>query len=175
VTGTGWRTSRTKILDNAVVAFWRIETGEVAPPPDGAVGGGSAKRVSFDVQGLPPPKDGGISVFNAGHPHLPRVRALLEAAQKACAAQDFTPIKSGGVGLDIVLYTPPKQNPADAANYIGGVADVLEDKDGRAIDHVGRLASVWLYRNDNQLKEVTFREIDADQISYRVTVRELGS
>jgi hypothetical protein len=175
VTGAGWRTSCTKLLDNAVVAFWRIETGKVAAPVDPADSGEASNKISFDVPGFPPPKDGGNSAFNAAHRHLPRVRVLLEAAHKACTTQDFAPVKSGCVGMDIVLYTPPEQNPADAANYIGGVADVLEHKGWRDIDHLGSLADVWLYWDDKQIKEINFREVDAEQISYRVTVRELGS
>jgi len=45
----------------------------------------------------------------------------------------------------------------------------------REIDHLGDLGSVWLYRNDQQIKEITFREVDAMQIRYSVTVRELSS
>ena len=100
VTGSGWRTSRTKILDNAVVAFWCIESCKIEAVPDYTAGGGSANKISFDVPGLPPAKDGGTSIFNVKHTHLPRVRALLEAARDACATQDFIPVGSGRVGLD---------------------------------------------------------------------------
>jgi hypothetical protein len=175
VTGAGWRTSRTKILDNAVVAYCRIESGEIEPSPGELSGAQAANTISFDVQGLPPPKDGGTSIFNSGHRHLGRVRLLLEAARQACAIQNFRPIESRRVGLEVVLYTPPEQNPADAANYLGGIADVLEDKGLRAIDHLGDLGSVWLYRNDKQIKEISFREVGAAQVGYRVTITELGS
>ena len=65
------------------------------------------------------------------HTHLPRVRALLEAARNACATQDFTPVESGRAGPDVVLYTPAELNPGDNANYVGGIADVLERKGSR--------------------------------------------
>jgi hypothetical protein len=175
VTGSGWRTSRTKILDNALVAFWCLESGRIEPAPDDASGTESANKISLDVLGLPPAKDGGTSIFNERHTHLSRVRALLEAAQDACATQDFTPVESGRVGLDVVLYTPPGQNPADTANYIGGIADVLEHKGNRDIDHIGTLGSVWLYMNDRQIKQIAFREVDDEPIRYTVTVRELSS
>jgi hypothetical protein len=81
VTGSGWRTSRTKILDNAVVAFWCIESGKIKPASDDASGGESANKISFNVPGLPPAKDGGTSIFNARHTHLSRVRVLLDAAR----------------------------------------------------------------------------------------------
>jgi hypothetical protein len=90
--------------------------------------------------------------------------------------QDFTPIESGRVGLDVVLYAPAEQNPADAANYLGGVADVLEHKGHRgSLEHLGQLAGVWLYRNDRQIKAITYREVDTSEISYSVTVTELSS
>jgi hypothetical protein len=97
VTGSGWRTSRTKILDSAVVAFWCIESGKIEAAPDDSPGG-PANKISFDVPG--PAKDGGTSILNVTHTHLPRVRALLEAARDACATQDFIPVGSGRVGLD---------------------------------------------------------------------------
>jgi hypothetical protein len=175
VTGSGWRTSRTKVLDNAVVAFLCIESGKIEPTLDDASGGETANNISFDVPGLPPAKDGGTSIFNVRHTHLPRVRALLEAAKDACATQDFTPVESGRVGLNVILYTPSDLNPADNANYVGGIADVLEHKGTLDIDHLGTLASVWLYTNDRQIKEITFREVDAQEIGYSVTVRELSS
>lgn len=175
VTGSGWRTSRTKILDNAVVAFWCIESGKIEAAPDDASGGGSANKISLDVSGFPPAKDGGTSIFNVRNTHLPRMRALLEAARDACATQDFIPVESGRVGLDVVLYTPADLNLGDNANYVGGIADVLEHKGSREIEHLGDLGSVWIYNNDRQIKEITFREVEAVQISYTVTVRELSS
>jgi hypothetical protein len=175
VTGSGWRTSRTKILDNAVVAFWCIESGKIKPAPDDASDGESVNKISFNVPGLPPAKDGGTSIFNERHTHLPRVRALLDAARDACATQGFTPVESDRVRLDVVLYTPPELNPGDNANYVGGIADVLEYKGSREIDHLGDLGRVGLYTNDRQIKEISFRELEAVQIRYTVTVRELGS
>jgi hypothetical protein len=42
------------------------------------------------------------------------------------------------------------------------------------LDHLGDLATVWLYRNDRQIEQVSYREVAADQVSYTVTVRELS-
>lgn len=64
--------------------------------------------------------------------------------------------------------------PGDATNYLGGIADVLEQKSHRvAIDHLADLEQVWLYKNDRQIKQVTYKEVAADQVEYRVTVRSL--
>jgi hypothetical protein len=68
----------------------------------------------------------------------------------------------------------PGGNPADATNYLGGIADVLEEKSRRGpLDHLEALATVWLYGNDRQLKQVSYREVAANQVSYTVTVRSI--
>ena len=67
-------------------------------------------------------------MLRAGHGHAPRVRLLLDAARWACTVQRFTPIDEGHLALDVVLRCPAGQNPADATNYLGGIADVLEDR-----------------------------------------------
>ncbi|MDQ2873642.1 MAG: hypothetical protein M3Y33_01980 [Actinomycetota bacterium] len=169
-TGQRWRTSRTKILDNALIGFCKAELGSQPQPAEEA-----ANQVSFDVPGYPPAKDSGTSIFNAAHRHGPRVHSLLEAAQQASAAQEFTAIAHGRVGLDVVLHTPAGQKRSDAINYLGGIADVLEHKELRSdLEHLGALASMWLYRNDSQITETSYREIAADEAGYTVTVRSIS-
>jgi hypothetical protein len=168
VTGEGWRTSRTKILDNALIGFCKAEL-DGSPAADDTL-----NQVSLEVHGYPPPKNEALSMLGAGHTHAPRVRLLLDAAQQACAAQGFIPIAEGRVSLEVVVKAPRGQNPADATNYLGGIADVLESKAHRGqLDHLGDLASVWLYRNDRQIKEIAFREDEAGDVGYTVTVRQL--
>jgi hypothetical protein len=115
-------------------------------------------------------------MLGAGHSHAPRVRLLLERAQQAAAAQGFTQVGAGPVGLDVVVYAPDGNNPGDATNYLGGIGDVLENKAHRGtLDHLGGgLGNVWLYRNDRQIKAISYRETEADNVSYTVTIRELG-
>jgi hypothetical protein len=132
--------------------------------------------ITFDVPGYPPAKNEALSMLGAGHSHAPRVRLLLEAAGQACRSQPFAPVDGGPVSLDVVLHCPTGQNPADATNYLGGIADVLEDKPHRGtLDHLGALAAVWLYRNDRQIKKVTYREEESSHIHYTVTIRPLSS
>jgi hypothetical protein len=114
-------------------------------------------------------------MLGAGHTHAPRVRLLLERAQQAIAAQGFTQVSDGPVRLDVVLYAPDGSNPGDAINYLGGIADVLENKAHRGtLDHLGGLENVWLYHNDRQIKAVSYHETGAGSVSYTVTIRELG-
>jgi hypothetical protein len=76
----------------------------------------------------------------------------------------------------VLLYAPESNNPGDATNYLGGIADVLENKAHRGtLDHLGDLGNVWLYHNDRQIKAVSYHETEADSVSYTVTVGELGA
>lgn len=133
---------------------------------------GAADSVRFDVRGKPPLKNDAISVFNAKHGQAERICALLRAAQRACQEYGFAPIERGGVALDVITRSPA----GDAANIIGGIADVLENKPVRShrssIDHLGDLATVWLYQDDKQIKQISYRE-EPGESSYTVTVRAL--
>jgi hypothetical protein len=171
VTGQGWRTSRTKILDNALIGFCKLELAALpADAQDDAV-----SQISFAVPGFPPAKDGATSIFSAGHNHAPRVRLLLEAARQALDEQAFVPVDEGHIALHVVLRAPADQPAWDATNYLGGIGDVLEDKSHRgALDHLAALAATRLYRNDRQIKEITYRETEADEAGYTVTVRSIG-
>lgn len=132
-------------------------------------------EISLDVPGYPPAKNEALSMLSAGHPHAPRVQLLLQAAQWACQHQGFIPISTGWVALDVVVRAPAHQEPWDGTNYLGGVVEVLEDKSSHgALDHLGALAGVWLYHNNRQIKRLTYRQVESDHATYRVTVRSMG-
>ena len=169
VTGAGWRTSRTKMLDNAIIGFCKTEISAQA-----ASTGEAANEIAFDVAGYPPAKSEALSMLGAGHSHARRVRLLLEAARDACAMQAFSRIEEGHVSLDVVVHVAAGQLTWDATNYLGGIADVLEDKSRRnGLEHLGDLGEVWLYRNDRQIKQVSYREVELDYPGYTVTVRTI--
>jgi len=130
--------------------------------------GRMANEVRFDVPEKPPLKSLGFAVFNETHGQPERVRALLEAARDAMQEQGFTRITDGGVALEVVT----RSTRGDAANIIGGIADVLEDKRLRAVHHLGDLADVWLYRNDRQVTNISYKT-EPGECGYTVTVREL--
>jgi diguanylate cyclase (GGDEF)-like protein len=135
--------------------------------------------VTFRVSDYPPAKDGALSVFSETHSHAPRIRALLTAAQQALQSQPgFVPVSDGAVALELLVYVdqsnPPKGDPT---NYLGGVTDGLEDKSRRGESiaaHLGDLAQVWLYQNDQQIKQLSYREQPGNG-GYEVTVRVLNS
>lgn len=119
--------------DNALIGYCRAGLGD--QPLEGAE---RRNQISFEVRGFPPAKSEALSMLGAGHSHAPRVRRLLEAAQQAREKQAFTPIESRRVALDVIVRAPAGQNPADATNYLGGIADVLEEKSHRGVlDHLG--------------------------------------
>jgi hypothetical protein len=65
--------------------------------------------------------------------------------------------KPVSLGLELIV-TSPAPPPSDATNYLGGVADVLEDKGSRGdMAHLGEFAHFALYRNDRQFHDVRYR------------------
>lgn len=133
---------------------------------------GVSNSIRFEVLGKPPLKNEAISVFNAKHGQADRIRALLQAAQRACQEHGFAPIDEDGVALEVITRSPG----GDATNILGGIADVLENKPVRAhrssIDHLSDLAAVWLYQDDKQIKQIAYRE-EPGESSYTVVVRAL--
>lgn len=132
-------------------------------------------EVTFEVEGLPPLKSETLSLFNIKHGQMPRVRTLLEAAQRAIQEKGFTPITDGLLALDVVVRSPGR---GDATNALGGIADVLEDKrDHRhrkeAVAWLAELGATWLYRNDKQIDQISYRTEPGAVCRYTVTVREL--
>lgn len=133
------------------------------------------KTISFEIAGLPPAKSEAKSMLAEGHPHAPRVRALLIAAQDAVTQEAFPGFGSAPLGMDVVLTTSGLQHTSDATNYLGGIADVLEAKGHRAlyVAHLGDLGAVALFYNDRQLREVHYRQHDGERDSYTVRLWEL--
>jgi hypothetical protein len=133
-------------------------------------------EISFEVEGLPPAKNEASSMFAARHSHAARVHRLLEAAGIELQRTAWE-VTSGPVGLNLTVRSGPGSDPWDATNYLGGVADVLQDKsrDLPRLDlgHLGPLRSVALYLNDRQLKEVHYREEVGTRPSYVVRVWRL--
>ncbi len=183
LTGQPWRTGTAKLLDNAVIGYCKVELTESAGPwVDQAADAellNPVQVLSFTVPGLPPAKNTATSMLSESHEHAPRVRALLATAEVALIAEPgFAPIEAGHrVALDVCLRPAAGVEGWDATNYLGGIGDALEDKSTRsaAIEHLGALAEVWLFRNDRQIKQVRWVEDDpsGSTSSYEVTVWEL--
>lgn len=101
VTGEGWRTSRTKIIDNAVIGYCKTELAQQSPE-DRAT---NSSLISFWVPGYPPAKNEALSMLGHSHSHAMRVRLLLASARDAVQAHTtFTPVTEGPIALDLVLH-----------------------------------------------------------------------
>ncbi len=131
-------------------------------------------RRSFDLTvelvGLPPAK-GVQAPLSATHRHLPRTRALLQAV-RCLLPSGFTPL-STSVGLDLTVRTPSARRAWDATNYLGGIADVLQNKNRRELGHLGDLAMVAVYENDRVIREVRYQHERSDTVGYRLRIWEL--
>jgi hypothetical protein len=172
VDGRGWRTSRTKILDNALIGFCKVELSDELDEQTIDMG----RELSFRVPGLPPAKNEALSMLGAGHSHAPRVLELLRATKNALERSGFARVEAGPVALEVVVHAPPGHDPWDATNYLGGIADVLEEKSWRGtLEHLGEVRHVWVYRNDRQIKEVSYRQLEASDAYYTVRIRELST
>lgn len=133
--------------------------------------------IRFEVEDLPPAKSQ-RSVFGLRSKHYKRTRRLLEEAHRAKSRLGFSTFGNAPLRLDVEVWAPIGMQPGDGTNYLGGIADVLEEKAHRektsgSLEYLGYRRHVGLYRNDRQLKEIHYRESVGDSIGYSVSLREL--
>jgi hypothetical protein len=132
-------------------------------------------EIAFSVDGWPPAKNEARSMFGVQHGHAPRVRALLEAARVEMVSVGWE-TTTEPVGLELVLHAPAGRDPWDATNYLGGVADTLQEKSrvgSLDLSHLGELREVAVFQNDRQIKELHYRERRAESPGYSVRVWHL--
>jgi hypothetical protein len=138
----------------------------------------SMTALEIHVRGLPPAKSQ-RSVFGVRSSHHGRALTLLEEAHRVKSALAFRGFGTSHLCLEVELRAPAGQQPGDATNYLGGIADVLEVKKRRErasgpLRHLGYRKEVGLYDNDSQIKEVRYREVESDEKSYTVMLRALN-
>lgn len=132
-------------------------------------------EIVLRVSGLPPAKGEAVSMFGQRHAHAGRIRRLLEAAQHEISSPTFRPF-TGPIALDVTLTAPPDQEPWDATNYLGGIADALQQKGLSPLtEHLGALRDVYLYKNDRQIRQVSYRLMLGEPTSYQVRILELAT
>lgn len=129
-------------------------------------------EIAFDVSGWPPIKNEALSLLSANHKQHDRVRTLLEAAMAASKSVGW---KATGrlVGLDVTVRAPFGRPAGDATNYLGGIGDVLQEKNkliNLDLSHLGPLQEVALYLDDRQIVRVRYDVEPADSPSYSVRV-----
>jgi hypothetical protein len=139
-----------------------------------ANGGGQPQQILFEVPGWPPLKNEATSMLAVGHRQAERIEELLRQAAQAAAAAHWAPT-TAEVAMEVIVRCPAARPPGDATNFLGGIADVLQDKTNpRNIDlsHLGDLQAVALYHDDRQISQINYRVARADSPSYivRITV-----
>ena len=136
-------------------------------------------RIRLELDGLPPSKRGDVSALGATSNQRPKVVALLKVARKEMkrsGSEGFGDLK---LRLDVDVYAGRNDEPWDATNYLGGIADVLEGKAKRlkaqpgSLDHLEDLKDLGLYDDDRQIKEIHYREFASERARYVVTITVL--
>ena len=128
-------------------------------------------EICLTVAGLPPPKDGGDSIFNVHHRSHGRVVELLREVERALEGAQWDRDERGPVGLELVVVEAPGGFRGDGLNFLGGVADVLQsNRRGADLSHLGDLALASLYRDDVQAREARYSVEGGDVPHYRVRV-----
>ena len=128
-------------------------------------------EISLKTEGLPPGKDGGISIFNPGHRQHGRVIRLLRQMKRTLDDSQWNAAERREVGLELVMAETEVGFPGDALNYLGGVADVLQaNRRNTNLSHLGELAQASLYIDDRQIREVRYSVVEAVNQFYRVRV-----
>lgn len=133
-------------------------------------------EIMVRVDGWPPAKDGGKSIFNPEHSRHSLVRALLSAAGDVIAVSGWRLVESPlPIGLELVVSRRAAlDGGADPANYIGGVCDVLEaERQNVPPSWLGELARHALYENDSQVREIHYREDPAAPGGYQLRIWKL--
>jgi hypothetical protein len=109
------------------------------------------------------------------------LKAAREAAREANRLEGFTGFGERRIRLDVVVHagSDEDEEPWDATNYLGEIADVLEGKAKKLLaqpgllDWLGDLINVGLYNDDRQIKEINYREVQSDRERYIVTLSAL--
>jgi hypothetical protein len=140
---------------------------------------GDPTIIELHVQGLPPAK-GQRSIFSLQSNRHRLLITLLEEAYRVTTAQGFSGFGQAPIALDVELRAPAGTLPGDGTNYLGGIADALEAKKVRIrasgpLPHLGDLVHVGLYDNDRQIKQICYREREAEDVSYTIRVRTADS
>jgi hypothetical protein len=80
----------------------------------------------------------------------------------------------GPLRLDVVVRAPEGTRLNDATNLLGGIGDVLQARGtGADVTHLGELASVACFRDDDQISEIHYLREWAGPLGYDVVISTL--
>jgi hypothetical protein len=124
-------------------------------------------NIEFEVLDEPPPLKGEAkSMLSEGHKQGRRVRELLQASHEAKLRDGFDGFGAQRIGMELVVSLGGCAG--DATNALGGIGDTLQSRRANIdITYLGPLADAFLYEDDAQIREVTYREDDTTR-GYRL-------
>lgn len=111
--------------------------------------------VEFEVEGFPPAYDSGFSILNPEPSRYPLVKKLQKAAGEAMTGKSLL---QGNIVLEVEHEIFMGDRGTDVVNLVGGIANVLEG---------------IVYSNDNQIKEIRFKQILSQRDIYKVRIKKL--
>jgi hypothetical protein len=129
-------------------------------------------ELRIEVSGeVPPAKGEARSMLSAAHPQRDRVVALLAAASAVMEARE--PFRHEvRLCVAVTVSAPAGYRLPDATNLLGGIGDALQARaTGADVGHLGSLARVACYGDDEQIDEVHYRRLVADGLGYVVVIR----
>ena len=115
----------------------------------------SADVIEFAVEGPPPAYDPGYSIENPKHPRYRLTQKLREVAKKAMKGRGLF---KEDISLEIEHQTSKKEQEADSANIIAGIANALQG---------------IIYENDCQIKEIHYRQRVSERDMYRIRIKKI--
>ena len=136
-------------------------------------------EIEVTVQGHFPPAKGQRSIFNVLSNRHPRLIALLNEAHRVRSLKKFHGFGGVPLRMDVEVRVPSGLAHGDGTNYLGGIADALEDKTAwmlaakNPLLTLGHLRYVGLYDNDRQLRHIVYQEVEGE-LGYTIRLRALG-
>ena len=105
--------------------------------------------IEFNVEGFPLPL-----ILSPKHHRYPLARKLQKTAKSVMQGKLLL---KGDLTLEVEQEIGRGDRRTDVANLIGGIANTLEG---------------IIYINDNQIKEVHYKQTPSDRDAYKVKIRE---
>ena len=112
------------------------------------------------------------SMLSQGHGQAPRVQALIKAAHAAKQRTGFDGFGTARIGMAVIVR-PIGGSVGDATNALGGIGDTLQLRRSNIdLSYLGELADAFLYVDDAQIREVSYRE-ETGETGYTLRFWEL--
>jgi Holliday junction resolvase RusA-like endonuclease len=113
-------------------------------------------NVEFIVNSFPPAYDSGSSISNKKHNRYPLVVELQESAK---IVMNDDELMKGDLKIEVKCETTLEHMATDCLNLLSGIGNSLQG---------------IVYSNDNQIKEIHFKELLSNHNKYAVRISKVG-